>query len=76
MITETPLYKIFLDGAWIISVDEKMVQFLVTKLRKFRRKLMISFDTCICLDKEAKELNIFTGAGRYYEGFGCDLERE
>jgi DNA-directed RNA polymerase II subunit RPB2 len=65
MITEVPLYKVFLDGAWVVSVDEKMVQFLVGKLKKFRRKLMISFDTCICLDKEAKELNIFTGPGRF-----------
>ena len=65
MVTDSILYKVFLDGAWVISVDEKMVQFLVGKLKRFRRKLMISFDTCICLDKEAKELNIFTGAGRF-----------
>jgi DNA-directed RNA polymerase II subunit RPB2 len=65
MVTEVPLYKVFLDGAWVVSVDEKMVQFLVGKLKKFRRKLMISFDTCVCLDKESKELHIFTGPGRF-----------
>lgn len=65
MITEIPLYKIFLDGAWVISVDEKMVQFIVSKLKKLRRSLVISFDTCICLDKESKDLNIFTGSGRF-----------
>jgi len=65
MITETPLYKVFLDGAWVVSVDEPMVTFLVGKLKKFRRKLMISFDTCVCLDKESKELHIFTGPGRF-----------
>lgn len=65
MATEKPLYKVFLEGAWTVSVDEKMVEFIVTKLKKFRRKLMISFDTCISLDKESKELNIFTGAGRF-----------
>jgi intein/homing endonuclease len=65
MTTEVPLYKVFLDGAWVVSVDEKMVQFLVSKLKKLRRKLMISFDTCICLDKEARELNLFTGPGRF-----------
>lgn len=65
MATEVPLYKVFLDGAWVVSVDDNMVLFLVNKLKKFRRNLMISFDTCICLDKEAKELNIFTGSGRF-----------
>jgi DNA-directed RNA polymerase beta subunit len=65
MITEIPLYKVFLDGAWVVSVDEKMVKFLVLKLKKLRRKLMISFDTCICLDKESKELHLFTGPGRF-----------
>jgi DNA-directed RNA polymerase II subunit RPB2 len=65
MITDEPLYKIFLDGAWVVSVDEKMVNFLVAKLKRLRRKLMISFDTCICLDTESKELHIFTGYGRF-----------
>jgi DNA-directed RNA polymerase beta subunit len=65
MITEEVLYKMFLDGAWVVSVDEKMINFLVSKLKNFRRKLMISFDTCVCLDKESKELHIFTGPGRF-----------
>jgi len=64
MITDETMYKVFLDGAWLLSVNEKLVLFLVEKLKKFRRKLMISFDTSICLDKESKELNIFTCSGR------------
>ncbi len=65
MTTDIMLYKIFLDGAWIISVDDKMVKFIVPKLVNMRRKLIISFDTCISLDKESKELHIFTGPGRF-----------
>jgi DNA-directed RNA polymerase II subunit RPB2 len=65
MNTETILYKVFIDGAWNYSVDEKMVEFLVNKLKKFRRTLVISYDTCICLDREIRELNIFTGSGRF-----------
>jgi len=64
MITDEILYKVFLDGAWVVSVTEKIVLFLVEKLKKFRRKLMISFDTSICLDKDSKEFHMFTSSGR------------
>ncbi len=64
MISETFLYKIFLDGAWILSVDTTVVKLIVKKLKNFRRKLVVHYDTCIALNEESKELNIFTGSGR------------
>lgn len=64
MISEEFLYKIFVDGMWIISVTEKKAKQFANKLKSYRRKLVISYDTSICLDHESKELSIFTGQGR------------
>lgn len=64
-MTVPNMYKIFLDGAWTISVDKETAHFLMQKLKKFRRTLLISYDTAICLDEETHELHIFTGPGRF-----------
>jgi intein/homing endonuclease len=64
MESDVFLYKIFLDGAWNISVDEKTIKYIVSKLKNLRRKLVIHYDTAISLDNDSKELHVFTGAGR------------
>jgi DNA-directed RNA polymerase beta subunit len=63
-MSDDNLYKVFLDGAWVLSVDEATVNLFSQKLKKFRRSLMINNDTSVSLDKEIKELQIFTGGGR------------
>lgn len=58
------LYKVFVDGMWIISVDFDSVKKLNKKFVDFRRKLIVHYDTSICLDDERREMSIYTGAGR------------
>ncbi len=58
------LYKVFLDGAWIMSIDEVRVKLFLSKLKSFRRRLMINNDTSVTLDRDTRELQMFTGAGR------------
>lgn len=64
-MTADDLYKVFIDGAWEVSVDEKKAEFIVSKLKSFRRRLMISYDTSIYMDRDSKELHIFTCYGRF-----------
>ncbi len=57
-------YKIFIDGCLLITLNKDNTIDFYNKLKNFRKNLIISYDTSICLDNELKELNIFTGAGR------------
>ncbi len=62
--TQECLYKVFVDGMWIISVDSDSIKKLNQKFVEFRRKLIVHYDTSICLDSERREMSIYTGAGR------------
>mgnify|MGYP000107776495 FL=1 len=57
-------YKIFIDGCLLVTLDKDNTFDFYNKLKNFRKNLIISYDTSLCLDNELKELNIFTGAGR------------
>lgn len=57
-------FKVFIDGMWIVSVDEQSIKKINETFVGFRRNLIIHYDTSICLDNERKELNIYTCSGR------------
>lgn len=63
-LSEEGLYKVFIDGAWIVSVRLDSIEKLNRTFIYFRRKLIVHYDTSICLDHERKEMNIYTGSGR------------
>jgi DNA-directed RNA polymerase beta subunit/intein/homing endonuclease len=63
-LDEENLYKLFIDGAWILSLNEKDSVATIRKLREFRRKLVISYDTCILKNNKSNEVHIYTVAGR------------
>lgn len=64
MMNSAELYKVFIDGSWVVSVDKKRVEMFVKKLKKYRRKLMINNNTSVTLDNDTKELFLYTCAGR------------
>ena len=58
------LYKVFLDGSWVLSMKYIEVKELYDKLVRYKRSLIINNDTSISISEETKELRILTCAGR------------